>query len=63
MKVIAIDPAGCGCTECLTGQYVPLDLATREQVLKMLRGKLRNHTGESFTITSEYSGRSWTVPS
>ena len=25
---VAIDPAGCGCTECLTGQYVPLERAT-----------------------------------
>ena len=61
-KVIQIDPVGCGCTECLTGLYVPLNRATRKQVLKMLRGKLRNATGESFTITSSYSGMDWYVP-
>lgn len=44
----AIDPAGCGCTECLTGQYVPLDQATPTQVLKMRIGQLRNNTGEDF---------------
>lgn len=40
---VAIDPAGCGCTECITGQYVPLDQATAAQVYAMLKGQLRNN--------------------
>jgi hypothetical protein len=51
MKAIAIDPVGCGCTECLTGEYVPLDRATPKQVKKMIKGKLRDHTSEAFEIT------------
>lgn len=41
----AIDPADCGCTECLTGEYVPLNQASREQILQLARGKLGNNTG------------------
>lgn len=43
-KVLAIDPVGCGCTECLTGEYVPLESATKEQALAVLRGELANNT-------------------
>lgn len=42
---IAIDPPGCGCTECLTGEYVPLDQATDDQLRLMLQGKIKNNTG------------------
>ena len=42
-KPTAIDPLGCGCTECITGEYVPLDRATPEQVLDMLTGGIRNN--------------------
>jgi hypothetical protein len=72
-----IDPVGCGCTECIVGEYVPLDRATGDQVFKLIKGKLLNATGERFivdvdylnvrdrtvtiTIESEYSGRTWTV--
>lgn len=44
MTAIAIDPAGCGCTECLTGEYVPFDLASDEQIADMIYGKIANHT-------------------
>lgn len=54
MKVVAIDPYGCGCTECLTGEYVPLSSARSSQVKAMLKGKLDDHTGETFTKTVEY---------
>lgn len=37
---IQVDPPGCGCTECLIGQYVPLDRATSEQVIALLCGEL-----------------------
>lgn len=46
----AIDPAGCLCTECITGQYIqPFD-ATREQKWKCLMGALRNNTRETPSI-------------
>lgn len=51
MIAIAIDPPGCGCTECLTGEYIPLDQATPEQVKSMLIGRLRDHTSATFTYS------------
>lgn len=55
---IAIDPKGCGCTECCTGEYIPLDRATPEQIMLMINGKIRNNTGEAWAvqprIISEY---------
>ncbi len=75
-KPIAIDPEGCGCTECLTGLYVPLEMATGRQIRKLLKGRLHDHTGERFfvneekqhgsdvpvvvTVRGEYSNRTWT---
>lgn len=50
-KPIQIDPAGCGCTECLTGEYVPLDQASKNQVFALMRGELRDATSEKFTVT------------
>lgn len=52
MTAIQIDPPGCGCTECLTGLYVPLDRATDEQVRALLTGAMPNATGEDFTLTT-----------
>ncbi len=34
----------------MTGEYVPLDQATDEQVAAMLAGRLGNATGELFTL-------------
>lgn len=42
---IAIDPAGCGCTECITGEYIPLDAASSTDILKLVRGGIGNNTG------------------
>jgi hypothetical protein len=42
--VAAIDPRGCGCTECLTGLYVPLENATKDQLAYAILGLMRNHT-------------------
>ena len=47
-RLIAIDPIGCGCTECLTGEYVPLEMATADQMRAMLMGTVRDHTEELF---------------
>lgn len=41
---IAIDPPGCGCTECITGEYVPLDQASDRQIADLLRGEIRDNT-------------------
>jgi hypothetical protein len=51
-NAIQIDPVGCGCTECLTGEYVPVDRATTDQVFAMIRGELSNATSELFTVTT-----------
>lgn len=40
----AIDPAGCGCTECIVGEYVPQDQATPEQLTAMRAGLIRDNT-------------------
>jgi len=53
--VIAIDPKGCGCTECLVGEYVPLQRASKQQIAAMLRGDLYNHTSATFDITVAYT--------
>ncbi|WP_067830322.1 hypothetical protein [Actinomadura kijaniata] len=49
----AIDPVGCGCTECLTGEYRPLDRATADEIVALLTGKLANnlHSGTTLALT------------
>jgi hypothetical protein len=47
-RPVAIDPPGCGCTECLTGEYVPLERATHAQILKLFAGRLRDNTGDTY---------------
>lgn len=49
---VQIDPTGCGCTECLTGLYVPLDRATDEQIVLLVNGTLSDATSERFTLTT-----------
>lgn len=51
MNPIAIDPPNCGCTECITGEYVPLVDATPRQITDMLAGRIGNNTGCEFSIT------------
>jgi hypothetical protein len=52
-KVIAIDPTGCGCTECVVGEYVPFNRATKKQLRQMLKGKIRNNTSLSGATIKE----------
>lgn len=52
MNPIAIDPPSCGCTECITGEYIPLADATPRQITDMLAGRLGNNTGLEFRITA-----------
>lgn len=44
-RPIAIDPIGCGCLECTTGEYKPLDLADFWDIRRLLKGKIGNNTG------------------
>lgn len=44
MKLIAIDPWDCGCTECITGEYKPLSQATDNDIADLLAGRLRDNT-------------------
>jgi hypothetical protein len=55
-QVTQLDPYGCGCTECLTGESVPLNQATDEQVLAMILGEIGNATGHElpeFTVRGD----------
>lgn len=52
MKPIAIDPPTCGCTECITGEYIPLISATARHITDMLAGRMANNTGLTFTISA-----------
>lgn len=49
----AIDPVNCGCTECLTGEYVPINKATRANILALIKNELRDNTNYGFTVTIE----------
>jgi hypothetical protein len=44
MKLIAIDPWDCGCTECITGEYKPLRFASDDDIADLLAGRLRDNT-------------------
>jgi hypothetical protein len=52
MTVRAIDPPGCGCTDCLIGWSVPLDRASSTQVADMIARHLLNRTSTDMTITT-----------
>lgn len=45
MTITAIDPPTCGCTECITGIYRPMDQATDTELIAMILGEIDNHTG------------------
>lgn len=59
----AIDPPGCGCTGCLTGESVPLDRATSEQITEMLVGDLIDRNGTplavTVSVTASHDGQEW----
>ncbi len=56
MKLLAVDPVGCGCTECLVGEYVPLPDATKENILAVARGELGDNTSQIAHVEYEWSG-------
>lgn len=57
MKLIAVDPWDCGCTECITGEYVPLRYATDEQIADLITGRLRNNlnSGTQLEVHTTYA--------
>lgn len=44
---IQIDPIDCGCTECLTGEYVPLNKATEAMIDRMIAYEIGDATALS----------------
>lgn len=59
-----IDPPGCGCTECLVGEYVPLDQATEHDIMAMAAGVVSNASGFPLTaqVTYRLGDRSASTP-
>jgi hypothetical protein len=49
-KLRFIDPADCGCSDCLTGEAVPLDCATGYHIRDLLAGKLTSRLDEGTEI-------------
>lgn len=43
-RVMAVDPIGCGCTNCIVGRSRPVDELNLKQVIKLHFGKLDNRT-------------------
>lgn len=50
IKLRFIDPADCGCSDCLTGESVPLDRATGYHIRDMLAGRLTSRLDEDTEI-------------
>lgn len=44
---IQIDPPNCGCTECLIGQYVPINHATSRDFDRFVAGVVSDASGLS----------------
>jgi hypothetical protein len=58
-----VDPAGCGCTDCLTGDAVPLDRATSAQIAMLLTHQIHDRTGTildiTVSVTASHDGQEW----
>lgn len=59
MRLIAVDPWDCRCTECITGEYVALREATDDQIADLIAGRLRNNlnTGTELDVTVTHTVR------
>lgn len=55
-RVLAIDPTGCGCTDCIVGIYIPLHQANGDQIQALLLGVVNDNTGTHFDIKQTPSG-------
>jgi hypothetical protein len=53
IKLIAIDPWDCGCTECIIGEYKPLCYATDADIADLIAGRLRSNlnTGDELVVS------------
>ncbi len=49
----AIDPPSCGCTECLIGEYIPLQSVTTGMMRDMVAGYIRNNTYQDYWVEFE----------
>lgn len=58
---VAIDPATCGCTECIIGEYAPDGSALADKAFEALANgwidDLSSNTGESYIVWRGYQGR------
>lgn len=52
-RLLAIDPVGCGCTECIIGEYRPADQATDDEIQALFLGLLSDHTSEHWHIVQD----------
>lgn len=63
-KIEAIDPPGCGCLECIIGEYIPLDSPYIDEVLEaVLDGVItpRNNQNDGTLIIYRVNGRVYTT--
>ncbi|MFI7448123.1 hypothetical protein ACIBQX_11550 [Nonomuraea sp. NPDC049714] len=56
-RLLAIDPWDCGCTECLTGEYKPLRMASASDIAALLCGELAGNTSATFQVEIRYEVR------
>lgn len=47
-NILAVDPTGCGCTECIVGEYVPEEVwcasATASDLAEFITGRVTNNS-------------------
>jgi hypothetical protein len=49
----AIDPPGCGCTECIIGEYIPWQHATPGMIRDLVAGYIANNTDQRHWVEYE----------
>jgi hypothetical protein len=60
-KLLAIDPPGCGCTECMVGEYRPLQDASEAELRALAAGHLTDNTETHWTIEEHPCGDGWDI--
>lgn len=51
--IARLDPRGCGCTDCILGEYSkPLESATEDELILTALGRIDNATGEKIRLTT-----------
>lgn len=52
-----VDPPGCGCTDCIIGEWSkPLDQITYQQLVRLIHGNIENATGRDAAALEEMRG-------